>query len=112
MRGGPRKNAGRKPVEIDLQDWERLHAMQSTMEEIAGFLGVSTRTIETRLKQPKYAEAAKRGRAKAKISLRRRQMHVAEEGNIRMLIWLGKQMLGQKEVVANEITGPGGGPSK
>jgi hypothetical protein len=29
-----------------------------------------------------------------------------------MLIWLGKQMLGQKEVVSNEITGPGGGPIK
>ena len=53
MRGGPRKNAGRKPVEIDLEDWERLHAMQSTVEEIAGFFGVSTRTIESRMKQPK-----------------------------------------------------------
>jgi hypothetical protein len=112
MRGGPRQNAGRKPVEIDLADWEKLHAMQSTMEEIAGFFSVSTRTIETRLKQPQYAEAAMRGRARGKISLRRRQMHSAEEGNVRMLIWLGKQMLGQKEVVANEITGPGGGPIK
>ena len=36
MRGGPRKNAGRKPVEIDLEDWEKLYAMQSTVEEIAG----------------------------------------------------------------------------
>jgi hypothetical protein len=112
MRGGPRQNAGRKPVEIDLEDWEKLHSMQSTMEEIAGFFGVSIRTIETRLKQPQYAEAAMRGRAKGKISLRRRQWQSAEGGNVRMQIWLGKQMLGQKEVVSNEITGPGGGPIK
>ena len=110
MRGGPRQNAGRKPVEIDLEVWEKLHAMQSTIEEIAGFLSVSTRTLETRGKQPKYAEAAKRGRAKGKISLRRYQMQSAEGGDVRMQIWLGKQVLGQKEVPSNEITGPGGGP--
>src|SRR5260370_42607597 len=75
MRGGPRKNAGRKPVEIDLEDWERLHAMQCTLEEIAGFFSVSTRTIETRRMQPKYAEAAMRARAKGRISVRRQQMH-------------------------------------
>ena len=112
MRGGPRQNAGRKPVEIDVEDWEKLHAMHCSVEEIAGLYSVSTRTIETRLKQRTYAEAAMRGRAKGKISLRRRQRQSAEEGDVRMLIWLGKQMLGQKEVVSNEITGPGGGPIK
>jgi len=112
MRGGTRKNAGRKPVEIGVEDWEKLHAMHCSVEEIAGLYSVSTRTIETRLKQRTYAEAAMRGRAKGKISLRRRQRQSAEEGDVRMLIWLGKQMLGQKEVVSNEITGPGGGPIK
>jgi hypothetical protein len=112
MRGGPRKNAGRKPVEIDLEDWEKLYAMQSTVEEIAGFFGVSTRTIEGRLKKPQYAEAALRARAKGRISVRRQQMHLLNKGNVRMAIWLGKQMLGQKEMVSNEITGPGGGPIK
>jgi hypothetical protein len=112
MRGGTRKNAGRKPVEIDVEDWEKLHAMHCSVEEIAGLYSVSTRTIETRLKQRTYAEAAMRGRAKGKISLRRRQMQSAEAGNVRMQIWLGKQMLGQTEVVTNEITGPGGGPIK
>src|SRR5260370_1016966 len=47
MRGGPRKNAGRKPVEIDVEDWEKLHAMHCSVEEIAGLYSVSTRTIET-----------------------------------------------------------------
>jgi hypothetical protein len=94
MRGGPRKNAGRKPVEIDPEDWEKLYAMQSTVEEIAGFFGVSTRTIEDRLKKPQYAQAALRGRAKGRISVRRQQMHLLNNGNVRMAIWLGKQMLG------------------
>ncbi len=58
MRGGTRKNAGRKPVEIDVEEWEKLHAMHCSVEEIAGLYSVSTRTIETRLKQRTYAEAA------------------------------------------------------
>jgi hypothetical protein len=37
-----------------------------------------------RLKQRTYAEAAMRGRAKGKISLRRRQLRSGEEGDVRM----------------------------
>src|SRR5260370_37253846 len=110
MRGGPRQNAGRKPVEIDVEEWEKLHAMHCSVEEIAGLYSVSTRTIETRLKQRTYAEAAMRGRAKGKISLRRRQRQSAEEGDVRKLISMGMQMLGQTEGVSNEIQRPQGRP--
>src|SRR5260370_37744124 len=90
MRGGTRKNAGRKPVEIGVEDWEKLHAMHCSVEEIAGLYSVSTRTIETRLKQRTYAQGAMRRRAEAETSLRRRQRRSAEESDVRMLIWLGK----------------------
>src|SRR5260370_17247793 len=86
MRGGTRKNAGRKPVEIDVEEWEKLHAMHCSVEEIAGLYSVSTRTIETRLKQRTYAEAAMRGPAKGKISLRRRQSQSTEERHVAILI--------------------------
>jgi hypothetical protein len=58
---------------------------------------VSTETIERRRKERKFAETIERGRAKGKISLRRTQMRLAEEGNPALAIWLGKQLLGQAE---------------
>lgn len=38
-----------------------------------------------------------------KTSLRRLQWKKASEGNVAMLIWLGKQILGQKERVEETI---------
>ena len=108
--GGHRPGAGRKPIQIDLVELEKLCALQCTDEEIAHWMGVSTRTIENRRKQPKFAAVMKRGRAKGRISVRRSQMKLVEAGNSTMGIWLGKQLLGQRDVVTNELIGPGGGP--
>jgi len=110
MSGGRRRGAGRKPIHIDLVELEKLCALQCTDEEIAHWMGVSTRTIESRRKQPKFAEVMRRGRAKGRISVRRAQMKLLEAGNSRMGVWLGKQLLGQRDVVTNELTGSGGGP--
>jgi hypothetical protein len=110
MSGGQRPGAGRKPVHIDLVELEKLCALQCTDEEIAHFMGVSTRTIENRRKQPRFAEVMMRGRAKGRISVRRAQMKLLEGGNSAMGVWLGKQLLGQRDVVTTELTGTGGGP--
>lgn len=85
-------------AEIDLNELERLCAIQSTDEEIAAWFGVSTRTIERRRLEPKFAEAMERGKAKGRISIRRQQMKMLEAGNATMGIWLGKQILGQDQV--------------
>ena len=107
----PRKpNRGRKPVEIDLESLEKLCQLQCTDQEIAGWFGVSTRTIENRRKQPEFAEVMERGRAKGRISVRRAQMKMLEGGNGTMGVWLGKQVLGQRDVVTTEVTGANGGP--
>ena len=71
-----------------------------TLNEIAIFMGVSDDTISRN-----YAEAVKRGKLLLNGSLRARQVKVAMEGNPTMLIWLGKQLLDQKdksEVDVNE----------
>ena len=51
-----------------------------------------------------------RGRAKGKISVRRAQLKMLESGNGTMGVWLGKQLLGQRDVVTNEHVGGDGGP--
>ena len=110
MLGGVRASAGRRPVKIDLLELEKLSSLMCTDEEVAAFFGVSVRTIENRRKQPKFAQAMGRGKAKGRISLRRLQMRIAEGGSPLMSIWLGKQCLGQTDVVTNEHTGKDGSP--
>jgi len=110
MSGGTRQGAGRKPVKIDLEQLERLCALQCTDAEIAAWFHLSVRTIEIRRKQPKFAEAMERGRGKGRISVRRHQMKLLEAGNATMAVWLGKQLLGQRDVITAEHIGSGGGP--
>lgn len=109
MPGGVRPGAGRKPAQIDLVELEKLCTLQCTDEEIAAWFGVSTRTIETRRKQSaEFAEVMNRGRVKGRVSVRRAQMKLLESGNSSMGIWLGKQLLGQRDVTPIELSGPNG----
>ena len=70
-----------------------LAAVGSTREEIATITGISARTLMRR-----FAAALERGGADMNVSLRRRQFELAMAGNPTMLIWLGKQRLGQRDV--------------
>lgn len=45
----------------------------------------------------------KKGRADGRSSLRRMQFQTAEKGNPTMQIWLGKQLLGQRDKIEQEI---------
>jgi hypothetical protein len=110
MRGGNRNGSGRKKVTIDLVELEKLCSLQCTHAEIAAWFNVSPRTIDTRRKQPQFYEAMERGKAKGRISVRRAQMRLLEAGNATMGVWLGKQLLGQRDIVTNEHTGSAGGP--
>src|SRR5687768_8357987 len=110
MAGGSRERAGRRPVRIDLVELEKLCALQCTDEEIAAWFGVSAKTIAKRRKQPKFAEVMERGRAKGRVSVRRAQMKLLEAGNATMGVWIGKNVLGQRDVITTEHTGMAGGP--
>jgi hypothetical protein len=92
-------------AKIDLAELERLSAMQCTDEEIAAWFKVSTRTIERRRKNRAFAEVMDRGKAKGRISVRRMQMKLLEQGNATMGVWLGKQILGQTDEVRHEVSG-------
>jgi hypothetical protein len=112
MRGGHRPGAGRKPLEIDLEQLEKLASLQCTDRELAAFFRCTTRTIEKRRKEPAFKEALERGKAMGQISVRRAQMKLLEGGNAAMGIWLGKQLLGQRDVTPIELTGSNGSELK
>ncbi len=89
--------------EIDLVELEKLCQLSCTDEEIAAWFNTSTRTIERRRKEPRFAEIMARGKAKGRISVRRMQMKLLEQGNATMGVWLGKQLLGQRDQIATEV---------
>ncbi len=99
----------RPKAKIDLSEVEKLSMMQCTDEEIASWFGVTARTIARPRKMRAFREAMERGRAKGRISVRRMQMKLLESGNATMGVWLGKQMLGQKEP-GNSMINKGGYP--
>jgi uncharacterized protein (DUF2384 family) len=80
MPGGKRVGAGRKAVNIDLEQVEKLAAIQCTEAEIAAFIGVSERTLERRKRHPDLAEAIDRGKARGRVSLRRNLWALATKG--------------------------------
>lgn len=76
--------------------------MQCTLHEIASWFNCSPDTIERaclRDKKTHFAEYFDEKRRRGHIALRRKQMQVAESGNVAMLIWLGKQYLNQTEKI-------------
>lgn len=110
MPGGARPGSGRKPVNINLVEMEKLYALQCTDEEIAAWFGISSRTIERRRKQPQFREIIERGRAKGRVSLRRHLWGLASRGNPAANIFLAKNLLGYRDVVNTEHSGLAGAP--
>jgi hypothetical protein len=100
----------RPEAKIDLAELEKLCSIQCTDEEVAGFFGVSTRTIERRRLQPRFAEIMERARAKGRVSVRRHLFRMAAANNVAAAIFLAKNLLGYKDVVNTEHTGLAGGP--
>lgn len=86
--------------------------MNATQEEMAAWFNCSVSTIEKRLQEPTFRDAYEAGRALGRLSVRREQLELMKKGNATMAIWLGKQLLGQRDVTASEVTGAGGGPQE
>jgi hypothetical protein len=87
---------GRDKRVIDPMDVERLAALSATDREIAEFVGINEDTLRYNFK-----DQLAKGRAEVKISLRRAQIDLALKGNAVMLIWLGKNILGQSDNPVN-----------
>ena len=78
----------------------RLAGIQCTDEEIAAAIGCAQDTLARgRKRDPELDEAILVGRANGRMSIRRAQYKRAMSGNAAMLIWLGKQVLGQRDNV-------------
>jgi len=110
---------GRPRKEIDPADLQSLVRMQCTAAECAAFFEISIDTLDRRIKEMKdeddvaiegFADYYKRQAPHGKASLRRLQWASAHRGSVTMQIWLGKQMLDQRDKQDHEFSGPEKGP--
>lgn len=88
------RTKGAVSIELDEEKVEALASIGCTLEEIAVVMGCCERTLQRRCK-----ECIARGHERMKTSLRRWQYEKAKSGNTTMLIWLGKQFLGQRDKI-------------
>lgn len=105
----PKNKGGRPKIVWDDKAYaifEGLCGIQATIEEIESVLNIDHKTInrlckehyrDSKGKAMGFSQVYKKYSATGKMSLRRNQFKCAEAGNVSMLIWLGKQYLGQKE---------------
>ena len=101
---------GRKAVKIDKDQVQALARLGCTWDEIADVLGVARSTLGKNMKTDKSVrDAYEKGIAEGDVSIRRAQYDSAMQGKTAMLIWLGKNRLGQTDRIETknepEITG-------
>jgi hypothetical protein len=96
---------GRQKIEIDVEEFEKLCRLHCTQEELAAWFNCSINTIRDRVeKRKEYRDAWNRGRAAGRVSLRRAQFAAALNGDRTMMVWMGKQLLDQKDSVKETKT--------
>lgn len=83
---------GRPLKDINPTTVERLAAIGCNADEIGPALGASGETIRRR-----FGPELEKGATRLKISVRRMQYLSAKKGNVVMQIWLGKNLLGQRD---------------
>ena len=93
-----KERLGRPPVVVDEKLLFELAKIHCTKDEMANIIGCHRDTLYAN-----FSDILQKGFDEGKRSLRRKQWELAEQGNIQMLIWLGKQWLGQKDKQPEEV---------
>lgn len=96
-----KRRAGRPKIEVDLDEVRELAAEGNTSAHIAAVLGFGKTTL---FKRKDIKAAYENGRAELCVNLRHWQLEAAKSGNTQMLIWLGKQYLGQSDIIQKDTT--------
>lgn len=100
-------------IELDLQKVEELAGLGLTRAEVALSLGVSYSTLNRRMKDSDdFAEAVKKGRAKANIFVGGQLMEKIRNGDTTAIIFYLKTRAGWTETHRTEVSGAGGGALK
>lgn len=81
----------------------KLASFGCTIEEIAGEIGVSVPTLTNARNKTLFYEAFQKGSFQFKTSIRVSQSRIMKKGSAPMAIFLGKNYLGQKDTITQDI---------
>lgn len=105
-----KKKPGRLKANIDWDIVDRLLIAGCPGTEIAAHFGVHPDTLYIKCQEEKnmgFSHYSQQKKSVGNNMLRQKQFELAMEGNGSMLIWLGKNKLGQSDVVNNNINAEG-----
>jgi hypothetical protein len=97
---------GRKKIDIDIKEVERLAGLGLTQEEIALSLGISERTLYlNKAQNAEFADAIKRGQTRANTEVANVLYQEALKGNMTAVIWWDKTRAGRSDKIAIDHSG-------
>lgn len=91
---------GRPPIDVDWTKLETYCQYKVTLVDCASLLDMSDRTLETKIRDKydlTFFDYREQKMARTRINLFSKQVEIAMGGNTTMLIWLGKNNLGQTD---------------
>jgi hypothetical protein len=95
-----KKRLGAPEKDFNWQALDGILQYGATKTDCAGVLMVSEDTIERRIKSKygmTFGDYREIKKANIRVKLRQKQIQLALEGNVPLLIWLGKNELGQTD---------------
>lgn len=93
-----------KKIELKWVTLDKALSIGANCLDASEILGVSEDTIQRNIRSKfnvTFAEYREKKMTECRQKLRQKQYEVALAGNVTMLIWLGKQMLGQTDKVVH-----------
>ena len=87
---------GRNKTVIPEEEFQKLAELHCTWQEISDWYSVPVSTL-----RDNFADLYQKGTTKTKQRLRQAQLKLAMNGDRSMLIWLGKNILGQSDQPIN-----------
>lgn len=98
---------GRKVVPIDWEQLDKLCQFPHRQEDIAFLMGCSLDKLAIAIREKydeTFSEFHEKRISKLRVSVLQKQFECAMRGNITMLIWLGKNLLKQRDKFPEEET--------
>ena len=105
-----KKKVGRPPVRIDWKKVDKLMEAGCSGTEIAAHIGIHRETLYKRSVDDhgmEFTDYIQQNKAKGDSLIRVKQFQLAMEGDKSMLVWLGKNRLGQSDKAAVDHTSMG-----
>ena len=103
----------KESAKIDAAELEKLMKLQPSEQEAADWFDVTIKTLQRFINKHykcSFVQLRDKSFTKTRIAIKRAQIDKALKGDNVMLIWCGKQYLGQRDKTSQEISGPDGKP--